>query len=453
MPAGASCVSGFGTPTTCDNAGQILSEEESIVRIADLQSETAIEVVDDVCSFRGLDSVYSNNNEQSTGLRWQYFATQNGVHRQYPGLLWGTDSDDSQCSDYEPRGRPWYVAASSGPKNVVVVVDDSASMASPIAGSSVFRIDRAREAAISVIETLTQADFFNVVRFSNQASTWTGNNLVRANEANRLAAIQWVRNQISARGTSTQYHLGIREAYSLLRNSVAGDTENTRHTDCISTVLFLTDGAASDGDEGVQELLLNQDMIDGTAALPATSLFTYSFGSEDLLNQDDSANFAKQMACAGRGVWAGVEAFTELRTAMSQYYSFLAAGQQRDTNVVWTEPYEDATGLRDIVTAAKPVYDSRQVLMGVAGVDVALADFGVGVDTTLLNFLAQRSASCASVQLSDCSLQQLREVQNERYRVRAQALGTVSRLDSVCRFSTNVTDPLYAPDLSCGNTQ
>lgn len=453
MPSDSSCVSDFGTPPACDNSGQILSESSSIVRIADLQSETDAEVEDDVCSFRGLDSVYSNNRESSAGLRWQYFATQSGVHRQYPGLLWGTSADDGQCSDYDPRGRPWYVAASSGPKNVIIVVDDSASMGQSIAGSSVLRIERARDAAISVIETLTQADYFNVVRFSNAVGSWNPSFMVRATEENRLDAIRWVENQISARGSSTQYHLGIREAYGLLRNSIENDQENSRHTDCLSTVLFLTDGRASDEAMGVTELLQNQDLIDGTSSFPPTSLFTYSFGSEDLLNLDDSRNFAKQMACAGRGVWAGVEAFTELRTAMSQYYSFLAAGQQRDNQVVWTEPYEDATGLRDIVTAALPVYDQRQVLVGVAGVDIALADFGVGVDTTLLNFLAARSAACASVQLSACSLQQLREVQNERYRVRAQAAGTTTSLDSVCRYSTNATDSLYAPDLSCGSTQ
>jgi hypothetical protein len=30
--------------------------------------------------------------------------------------------------DYDPRMRPWYIAATSGPKNVVIIIDGSSSM-------------------------------------------------------------------------------------------------------------------------------------------------------------------------------------------------------------------------------------------------------------------------------------------------------------------------------------
>lgn len=51
------------------------------------------------------------------------------------------------CAD-DPRIRPWYVAASSGPKDVVIVLDVSGSM------SQYGRLDLAKEAAETVINTL-----------------------------------------------------------------------------------------------------------------------------------------------------------------------------------------------------------------------------------------------------------------------------------------------------------
>ena len=48
----------------------------------------------------------------------------------------------------DPRIRPWYVAASSGPKDVVIVLDVSGSM------SQYGRLDLAKEAAETVINTL-----------------------------------------------------------------------------------------------------------------------------------------------------------------------------------------------------------------------------------------------------------------------------------------------------------
>lgn len=52
------------------------------------------------------------------------------------------------CGADDPRIRPWYVAASSGPKDVVIVLDVSGSM------SQYGRLDLAKEAAETVINTL-----------------------------------------------------------------------------------------------------------------------------------------------------------------------------------------------------------------------------------------------------------------------------------------------------------
>ena len=40
----------------------------------------------------------------------------------YPGREWGTNFAGFY-NDYDPRVRPWYIAATSGPKDVVIVLD------------------------------------------------------------------------------------------------------------------------------------------------------------------------------------------------------------------------------------------------------------------------------------------------------------------------------------------
>lgn len=92
-----------------------------------------------------------------------YFGSWNGVMRMYPGGSYG-----QECGSYDPRMRPWYVAASSGPKDVVIVIDTSASMR---AGQ---RFDLAKSAVENVLHTMNRDTFVNVVTFNDQVSLCAG---------------------------------------------------------------------------------------------------------------------------------------------------------------------------------------------------------------------------------------------------------------------------------------
>ncbi|CAN0013511.1 unnamed protein product, partial [Laminaria digitata] len=110
----------------------------------------------------------------SVGSNAVYFGAWTGVFRYFPGIA------QSSCGGYDPRIRPWYVAASSGPKNVVIVLDVSGSM------SQYGRLDLAKEAAETVISSLGADSFVNVVAFSETARVLMPNTttLVRATSEN-----------------------------------------------------------------------------------------------------------------------------------------------------------------------------------------------------------------------------------------------------------------------------
>ena len=85
-----------------------------------------------------------------------------------------------ECDDYDPRRRPWYVAASSGPKDVVIIMDISASM------DDEGRLPLAQDAVASVLSTMNEHTYTNMVLFSTDVSMKTKHHKSSRDAINRL---------------------------------------------------------------------------------------------------------------------------------------------------------------------------------------------------------------------------------------------------------------------------
>lgn len=117
-----------------------------------------------------LDSKFRElNNDRNKQYTKAYLGTILGSHRSYPST-YRVDGETGECPDYDPRFRPWYTTGSSGAKNVVLIIDISGSMQGT-------RIEIAKEAAKSVVNTFSNNDFVGVVTFSNNAQTLYSNKL------------------------------------------------------------------------------------------------------------------------------------------------------------------------------------------------------------------------------------------------------------------------------------
>lgn len=103
-----------------------------------------------------------------------------------------------------------------------------------------------------------------------------------------------------------------------------------------------------------------------------------------------------------------------LRDRMNQYYAYFATLRSGlDTQAVWVEPYEDATGAGEMTTASIAVYDDSvtpPVLVGVVGVDILTKDLSAVEPNygNLLKFLSARSSKCPTLQITDCELELIR---------------------------------------------
>ena len=104
-----------------------------------------------------------------------------------------TDAD-GQYKNYDPRIRPWYVSAASGSKDVVILLDISGSM------SKHGRIELAKAAVVSVLNTLGQSSMVSVVAFTDTIRhSCFGTKLVSATPRNVAKLVEFV-DSLSAKG-------------------------------------------------------------------------------------------------------------------------------------------------------------------------------------------------------------------------------------------------------------
>ena len=133
-------------------------------------------VLEDICFSRSVDSYFADKYEADRAY-WANYGIDNpsmhigmasGAFRIYPARV------NATYNNYDPRVRPWYVAGSSGPKNVVMVLDTSGSMD----GIRMFFL---KQAATRIIDTLTVGDRIALVPFSTkaQAEYFDGEALVK----------------------------------------------------------------------------------------------------------------------------------------------------------------------------------------------------------------------------------------------------------------------------------
>jgi len=238
---------------------------------------------------------------------YEYYGSQAlGNYMQWPGIDW--------CpSDYDPRFRNWYTGGVSGPKDVVIVVDTSGSMAGT-------RERLARAAATRVIGTLTEADHATIIGFSSAPTTYSST-LVRATSETRARMTQWVADHVGASG-GTDYRRAFSAVWEVLRAS------SSATSGCNRIVLFLSDGEPNDWDASD-----NAGVREQASTLGNVHIMTYALG-----NGADHSRL-KVLACENEGIFHPVADNGNLGDTMASYYSLLAA-KLRPCRVRWTE-YRD----------------------------------------------------------------------------------------------------------------
>jgi len=370
------------------------------------------EIIETACYTRKAEDYMAQKYQDDTAFwaqfgaspSWSYFGAHNGMFRQIPATL------AKACGKYDPRLRPWYVAASSGPKDVVIVIDISGSMA------EYGRMALAIEAATTIVSMLTVADRVAIVPFSDSARILGGDGatLIRATNENKQKVVNAIKG-LSTKGATNFY-----EAFARTFDALDTTIRQESTTGCNIAVLFLTDGQITEG-PGSDEVI---SLVNERTAYLSTRygrkavVFTFSLG----INADHSTT--KAIACATGGIFSQVDDYAfggdDLVTAMSSYFKLFALGLGEGDNddfTAWVEPYQFFTEGKPGTTVSAPVYDrtvNPPLFLGVVGVDFLMTALeevlgeSATSSTMLDRFVLLSTARCPAINLTECQLDALR---------------------------------------------
>lgn len=217
-----------------------------------------------VCTSALMENKFQElDNGRSTRYGKAYIGTSLGSFRSYPSSR-EIKEETGKCPDYDPRFRPWYVTATSGAKNVIIMIDTSGSMSGD-------RITLAKDAATAVVNTLSNSDFVGVINFGSSASTVHSNKIIRATSSDKEEFIKAI-DALEANG-QTNYESAFQKAFAIL-NAATSDEYGAPCSNGENIFLFLTDGNPTVGLTSSGDLinLINSYGIQ-------ISLFTYGLGS------------------------------------------------------------------------------------------------------------------------------------------------------------------------------
>lgn len=131
------------------------------------------------------------------------------------------------------------------PKNVVFVIDTSASMVGT-------KMRQTQDALFTILRDLRPDDHFNIIGFSNKIKIWQQNQLVKVSPNNIRDAKKFIYGLSPTGGTNING--GIQASTSLLNEYLAN---MDKHEKTVSLIIFLTDGRPTLGEVQSSNILIN----------------------------------------------------------------------------------------------------------------------------------------------------------------------------------------------------
>ncbi|CAF1481621.1 unnamed protein product, partial [Didymodactylos carnosus] len=106
-----------------------------------------------------LNQAFIDNYNQDPELTWQYFCSQTGLYRVWPGHKWDYPEGDTEMLDlFDCRVQNWYIRATSSPRDVVILIDASGSMTGLKKSIAIQTVE-------TILDTLSDDDFVQILKF------------------------------------------------------------------------------------------------------------------------------------------------------------------------------------------------------------------------------------------------------------------------------------------------
>jgi len=184
---------------------------------------------DDIYRINGMESAWNFNlASYPNELAWQYVATSN-IYGIFPNFNW---SHVNECpGSYSPEFRPWFVSATTGQKNLVLLIDTTSGV------NSTDRLNAEILFVNTILDTLSSYDYVNIVRYSSFPVMFT-NSLIQATYENIILLKQWVNTTTLSNFTTANVGTTIKAVKQMLSRSI----EHGYSSQCHSLILFASSG-------------------------------------------------------------------------------------------------------------------------------------------------------------------------------------------------------------------
>ena len=105
-----------------------------------------------------LNQAFIDNYNQDPELTWQYFCSQTGLYRVWPGHEWEFPEGDEEKLDlFDCRVQNWYIRATSSPRDVIILIDASGSMTGLKKSIAIQTVE-------TILDTLSDDDFVQIIK-------------------------------------------------------------------------------------------------------------------------------------------------------------------------------------------------------------------------------------------------------------------------------------------------
>ncbi|XP_068702669.1 voltage-dependent calcium channel subunit alpha-2/delta-3-like isoform X2 [Montipora foliosa] len=368
-----------------------INKNNSVVHIPTDVYSGGIKIQNTITWTKKLNPYFKENDRDDPSLLWQYFGSSDGVYRVYPGFKW---QDPSENDVFDNRRRGWYIQGSSSPKDIVLLLDLSGSMAGQ-------KLAIVKLAAMSLLETLQENDFVNiVVVYSNddnenenvvvpymvcqvkdkaskdeknlmkEKRTEVANcsdHLLQATQQNKKYLKYFVP-KLKARGVAA-----ISVGFEFAINNLLKKSNQIGHatsSGCTQAIILFTDGIEEKQAQTTLDLLRKMN------AEKKIRVFTYLVGRE----KSSTDQPLKKISSDYKGCSFRIQTLSDVREKVLEYVKVLSRplGFDGDPDPSWTPIYLDKLGLGLMITLVAPVFnkssqtDYKGELLGVVGTDVAL---------------------------------------------------------------------------------
>ncbi|CAF1134734.1 unnamed protein product [Adineta steineri] len=349
-----------------------------------------------------LNQAFIDNYNQDPELTWQYFCSQTGLYRVWPGHIWEyPESDEDKLDLFDCRVQNWYIRATSSPRDVIILIDASGSMTGLKRSIAIQTVE-------TILDTLSDDDFVQILKFQDSATRIDDcfqGGLVQATVENRHRFRTSVNNNFQTDNIAN-FSKALDMAFDILDNArvTIARTENARllcqchylssdnqtdaereaacpsdfnatryepdepifldSTGCNKMIMIVTDGATETAIEVFKKRNWQPD-YNATCHAIETRVFTYMIGREL-----GDPKHIKWMSCANKGYFAHVSTLEDIQENVEDYIPVTARpiAMYNDHVTVWSSVFLD-------VERTLPIKAYKWFAFKVADLSITMEEF------------------------------------------------------------------------------